>query len=194
MTAFPLPRLTEDLRLLALDLSGQEPEPELIGARLMDGLRDAGVTPLVSAAFTEATSAFRTPEWQRLDLLARTFRETAVKPLVAESLKKSPERVAAAFLLFCTREAQLLTLELLLKSPFRIEELARKWVAALGGTIQGETEKESRKQLERLDFGGVLKNLEAADKDRAARIQKMKELEAKRLAEQQEAYARQGRE
>ena len=48
--------------------------------------------------------------------------------------------------------------------------------------------------MERLDFGGVLKNLEAADRDREARVQKMKEIEAERLKEQQEAYARQGRE
>ena len=75
-----------------------------------------------------------------------------------------------------------------------IEELARNWIHALGGTVEGESPKESKKQMERLDFGGVLKNLEAADKDRAERLQKIKEIEAKRLQEQQDAYARQGRE
>jgi hypothetical protein len=48
--------------------------------------------------------------------------------------------------------------------------------------------------MERLDFGGVLSNLKKADADRASRMKNLKELEEKRLKEEQEAYARAGRE
>jgi hypothetical protein len=105
--------------------------------------------------------------------------------------------VSEAFFVFAARDAQLLSLELLLKSPFRIEELARKWVRALGGAFSGENAEDSDARVKRIDFGGVLKNLEAAEKDRVARQEKLKAMEAERLAkerEAQEAYQRAGRE
>jgi hypothetical protein len=82
----------------------------------------------------------------------------------------------------------------LLKSPFRVEELARKWLHVLGAAVKGEAEADGRARLLRLDFGDVLKNLDAADRDRAARLKKVKELEERRLKEEQEAYQRSGRE
>jgi hypothetical protein len=127
-------------------------------------------------------------------VLVEVFRGGAARAQICACLAQDPERLQAAFTRFCVREAKLLTLELLLKSPFRLEELARKWVRSLGGAIAGEEEKESTARLARLDFGDVLKNLEAAEKDRETRLARLKEIEAKRLREEQEAYQRAGRE
>jgi len=166
----------------------------LTTARLFDGLRDASVAVAPLATWDEHTRELDESAWQRLEILTRLLRESASRDRIHQLLAASNERALKVFPGFCRRDAQLLTLELLLKSPFRIEELARKWIAALGGTITGETVKESTARLERIDFGGVLKNLAAADKDREERMKKLKELEEKRLREQQEAYQRAGRE
>ncbi len=191
---FPLPALLEELRLAALDLGAQEPDPPLTAARFADGLRDAGLPAPSANEWRQQTGDFDDEAWHRLEILTRAFRESTVAPLVVARLKAEPKRATAAFPTFCMREAQLLTRELLLKSPFRVEELARKWVFALGGEIAGESPSDSQRKMERLDFGGVLSNLKKADADRASRMKKLKELEEKRLKEEQEAYARAGRE
>ena len=85
-SAFGLPKLMEDIRLLALELSGQEVENELVGARLMDGLRDASVAPMAAPAFADATKGFDAAAWLRLDLLTRVFRETAADQSVYDEL------------------------------------------------------------------------------------------------------------
>lgn len=189
---FDLAALTEEIRLATLDLAGREPDPALLAARLMDGLDDAGLPRPPSAEWTKATRGFNKEAWNRMAILVRLFRETPFKDGIATSLAGKPG--AETFAGFCSGLSQLLTVELLQKSPFRVEELARKWAHALGASIAGETPAESRQRMERLDFGGVLKNLQAADADRAARVKKLKEIEAKRLKEQQEAYERAGRE
>jgi hypothetical protein len=191
---FPLPVLLEELRLAALDLSAQEPDPALTAARFADGLRDAGLPAPAGNEWKQQIADFDAEAWHRLEILTRAFRESAVAPLVAARLKAEPKRAGTAFPTFCMREAQLLSRDLLLKSPFLVEELARKWVFALGGEIAGESPSDSQRKMERLDFGGVLSNLKKADADRASRMKKLKELEEKRLKEEQEAYARAGRE
>ena len=194
--SFDLATLQEALRAMALDAWGETVSTELVSARLMDGLRDLGVTPLKDKELKEISKTFDIESWRRLSLIVRALRE--LPELAKEAAPLLRQRtVQQAFFDFAVRDTQLLTIELLLKSPFRIEELARKWVRAIGGQIAGETQEESDARVKRIDFGGVLKNLEAAEKDRQARQQKLKEIEAERLKkerEAQEAYERAGRE
>lgn len=198
--AFELPALWDQLKLAALEVStivvpkDGSWDRELTGARFVDGLRDAGAMIPSVEAWEKMTDGFSLEAWQRLEVLVRVFRHPAFAPRIGGLLKEDSHRIGRAFPLFCVREAQLLTIELLLKSTFRLEELARKWVAALGATIAGEEANESRQKMERLDFGGVLKSLQAADADRSTRMKKLKEIEAARLKAQQEAYERAGRE
>jgi len=191
---FDLAALTEEIHQLALEISGQEPDAPLVAARLCDGLRDAKAMAPSSSAWAQATENFQSDTWQRLTILVRLFRETSAGAAVARCLRERALEPLDVFALFCNREAKLLTLDLLLKSPFRVEELARKWIHVLQGSVSGEAEEDSHARLLRLDFGDVLKSLDAADRDRAVRVKKLKELEAKRLKEQQEAYQRSGRE
>lgn len=189
---FDLNVLTEQIRLATLDLAGRQTDPALLAARLFDGLDDAGIPRPPATEWAKVTNGFDAEAWNRMAILVRLFRDTPLKDGIATSI--AAKSALETFGGFCSGLSQLLTIELLQKSPFRVEELARKWVHALDGTIAGETPAESRQRMERLDFGGVLKNLQAADADRAARVKKLQEIEAKRLKEQQEAYERSGRE
>lgn len=191
---FALAPLSEQIRLSALDLSGGKAEAALVGARLMDGLRDCRVPLPAAEDWREKSGALVVDEWARVEILVRLLRSAEFGPAVSASLLANPARILTAFPEFVSATAPLLTTDLLLKSPFRVEEFARKWIHELGGSIEGETEDESRDRMERLDFGGVLKNLKAAETDREVRMKKLKQLEAKRLKEEQDAYARAGRE
>ena len=193
-TRLPLTPLCDQLRAGALALSEQEVEPALVGARLMDGLRDRAVPLPAPEKWREESGALIAEEWARIEVLVRVLRESELGESIAACLREDAQRVIRAFPEFAARDAKLLTLDVMLKSTFRIEEFARKWVAALGAGIEGESDKDSDARSERLDFGGVLKNLKAADTDRASRQKTLKEIEAKRLKEEQEAYARAGRE
>jgi hypothetical protein len=190
--SFDLAALTEQIRLATLDIAGREPDPALLAARLMDGFDDAKLARPTADQWKAATKEFDKEAWNRMAILVRLFRDTALKDPITQALAGKPG--ADTFAGFCSGMARLLTVELLQKSPFRVEELARKWAHALGASIQGESAGESKQKMERLDFGGVLKNLQAADADRAARVKKLQEIEARRLKEQQEAYERAGRE
>ena len=155
----------------------------------MDGFRDAGLPTASSADWNQLTSGFDEESWKRLELLTRLFRETAHSAAARACLAPAPARAKPrSRRSACARRSSSRSSSCS-KSPFRVEELARKWIAALGGSVAGETAEESASRMERLDFGGVLRNLRAADEDRAARMKKLQEIEARRLAEQQEAYA-----
>jgi hypothetical protein len=196
--SFDLQKTQEAARAIALDGWGEEVSAELVCARLLDGLRDAGVVVPTDKAIADATRGYDKDAWSRLQILVRLFRdEPAIGAEVLACVRRDPECVRDAFFAFCVRDTELLTLELLLKSPFRIEELVRKWIHTLGGEIGGESANESEARMQRIDFGGVMKNLATAQKDRAARQQRLKEMEEERLKkerEAQEAYERAGRE
>ena len=194
---FDLAALTEEIRLATLDLQGRKADRDLIAARLMDGLDDAGLAKPSPEDWKKQAQPLDDEGWNRMAILVRLFRETGLRDSIVQALGAKGGGAAAVndvFAAFAAGMARLLTAELLQKSPFRVEELARKWVHVLGAGIAGESAQESRQRMERLDFGGVLKNLQAADADRAARMKKLQEIEAKRLKEQQEAYERAGRE
>lgn len=194
---FDLAALTEQIRLATLDLQGRKADRDLVAARLMDGLDDAGLGKPAPDVWGKQAVPLDDEGWNRMAILVRLFRETALRDAIVRALAAKggdANAVNETFPAFAAGMARLLTVELLQKSPFRVEELARKWVHALGAGIAGENAPESRQRMERLDFGGVLKNLQAADADRATRMKKLQEIEAKRLKEQQEAYERAGRE
>ncbi|HVO30990.1 MAG TPA: hypothetical protein VMV18_09645, partial [bacterium] len=72
---FQLAPLLEEIRTAALDLSGQEPDAALVGARFVDGLRDAGIPAPLAKEWHERTGALVAEEWARMEILTRLLRE-----------------------------------------------------------------------------------------------------------------------
>lgn len=71
----------------------------------------------------------------------------------------------------------LLTLELLARSPLRVEELARRLLAGLGLAVRGESARASRERLERLDYGRLLAEAERAREAAAERMEHLHKLQ-----------------
>jgi hypothetical protein len=198
MTSLRVPELTEEVRVLSLELAGLPSDCDLVVARLFDGWRDAGLNVPALATFRDDIGDFDAESWRRLDLLSRRLREgsqaEAMRRAVAAPKVRTASGRANCFDRFCVREARLLTADLMSKAPFRAEEFVRKWIHVAGASVANETAAAAAQRLARLDFGDVLKSLDAARRDNDARIKRLKELDEARRKAEQEAYERAGRE
>ena len=157
---------------------GQSIEQDLLRARLADGCRDAGQTPLVPEDFDALANGLDEEAWRRLALLVEVLGLETVRaalPLLAEA--RALRGLVGTALTGLARETPLLTLELLRQSPLRVEELARRFIALLGGSVLGETQKVSHARLERLDYGRLLAEAERAKKAAAERVEHLRKLQ-----------------
>lgn len=203
--------LVEILRAAAREVESVPVDQDLVFARLCDAFRRLGCDPPGEAMWLSAcqgVSRFRAPsdelsaagrrtvqlhDWIRLHLLVESLREPALLELVRRRCREWPgEKVAVWTFLIFARWADRLTIDLLLKNPFRVEEFARKWVDALGGRIAGESPQKSEEQLQRLDYGKVMENLKKAKEARNAHAERVRRAMQKKMAE--EAAARVSRE
>jgi hypothetical protein len=64
------------------------------------------------------------------------------------------------------------------RSPARIEELARAWIAGLGAGVDGETPRESKARLAQLDYAALLARVEKAKLSAEDRVKYLEELQA----------------
>ena len=157
---------------------GQSIEQDLLRARLADGCRDAGQTPLAPEEFDALADGLDEEAWRRLALLVEVLGLETVRaalPLLAEA--RALRGLVGTALTGLARETPLLTLELLRQSPLRVEELARRFIALLGGSVLGETQKVSHARLERLDYGRLLAEAERAKKAAAERVEHLRKLQ-----------------
>jgi len=100
---------------------------------------------------------------KRLGLLIVSIGDPVVGEIVRQRcVDRGTNLVAAAPFVAFAGWGEAMKVSLLLGSPSRLEEFARKWVAALGARIDGESEKESVKRLKDLDLGGAIGALERA--------------------------------
>ena len=53
-------------------------------------------------------------------------------------------------------------------NAFRQEEFLRRWIEAVGGSVAGESAKDSKKRLEQLDYRKTLAEYDRAEKARQA--------------------------
>jgi hypothetical protein len=155
--------------------AGRRAEPDLVRARLADGCRDAGVPPLLPREFDALADGLDDDAWGRLALLAGTLELDEVRAVLAAA-DRPPQLLETAFV-GLARSSQLLTPELLRQSPLRVEELARRFIALLGAAVRGESEAESRRRLERLDYGRLLAEAERAKQAAADRVEKLRKLQ-----------------
>lgn len=85
-----------------------------------------------------------------------------------------------------------LTGEMIRANAFRQEECLRKWIVAVGGTVDGETAAESRRRLAQLDYGTAMKEYAKAEKSRLVETARREKLLKEAL--EREAAARGWRE
>jgi hypothetical protein len=166
--------------------AGRDPEPELVCARLADRCRDAGLSPLLPEEFDALVAGLDDETWRRLLLLVGLLDLEAVRDAVAAVTPL--KEVAGTAFTGVARSTPLLTLELLRQAPLRVEELARRFILALGATVRGETPEVSRQRLERLDYGRLLAEAERAKQAAEDRVEQLR-----RLQEQQERRTRRGK-
>ncbi len=122
--------------------------------------------------------------WRRLALLVSAFEDQPTRKMLA-SLVASRElsEIVEEGLIGLARESNLLTMAVLRQSELRTEELARKLARRLGVRIWGETEEDSERELERLDYGRLLAEAERAKvlaEDRMAYLKERQEEELRR--------------
>ena len=171
-------RLCDVFRAMDLDLPGEEGWAAAV----------AGRPKLLPASEDVAAKAKRPLDdegWKRLHLLVASLEDKGAWELVRQRcVAQGAEWVTLVLFVGFAQWTDVLTVELLLKSAFRIEEFARKWLDVLGGKIAKEDAKKSEKRLRDLDYGQVLGNLEKAQKARAEHQRKMQEeLERRRRDE-----------
>jgi hypothetical protein len=170
--------------------AGRTSEPDLVRARLADHCRDAGLQPVLPQEFDSLTQGFDDEAWSRLEILAAVLETGAVRTaLPALPAAANPLELVSAAFVGLARDTALLTRELLRQSPLRVEELARRFVAALGAVVQGETEKVSRERLKRLDYGRLLADAERARQAAEGRMEQLRRLQD----EQEKGRARRGK-
>lgn len=178
------------LGLLVAHLSSEVPRWEgvvvdldLLRARLADHCRDAAIRPAPPGAVAEMLVGLDAEAQRRAALVASALDLEEVRAAARVLLGRGPivERVRSVFVEHA-RGCDLLTLELLRQGPLRVEEFARKWLAALGTSVAGETEEESRLSLERLDYGRLLAEAERAKQAAEPRLAALRKLQEQRDA------------
>jgi hypothetical protein len=163
--------------------AGRPADADLLRARLADGCRDAGVRPLLPHEFDCLAEGLDTEALGRLALLVGVLDLEEVRTTLAvRAATMSLLDLADVAFFRLARETPLLTAEVLRQSPLRVEELARRFVAALGAAVRGESAQASAERLRRLDYGRLLAEAERARQAAADRTERLR-----RLQDEQEA-------
>lgn len=172
-----LAALVPHLQQAAPALEGRTIDPDLLRAQLADRYRDGGIAPMDPHKFEALASDLDAEAWRRLALAVAALELEPVRALLPRLLgeRDAAAQVHEAFVDFA-RALPLLTMELLRKSPLRVEEFARAWAARLGATIRGETPEESREALRRLDYARLLADAERARQSAHERVEYLRKL------------------
>jgi hypothetical protein len=208
-----LAALVDQLGSLAAVYEGCEIDPDLVRARLADALRDAGAEPAPAAHVAGLFARLDEQGGRRLAVLVEALRSPSMAGAVGSlCLLPSGTAVGVAGaaraagaagaggapasggprgatalvergLFGLALATPLLTLSLVRQSPLRLEELARRWIAALGARVEGETPEASAEQLARLDYERLLGEAEqarVAAEERANYLRKLQEAREKK--------------
>lgn len=154
-----------------------EPDPDMTRARLADGCRDAGVTPVLPEEFDEATAQLDGETWRRMAVLVGVLDLAPVRAALPQLPAGRSGAEAVAVFAGVAGNTSLLTIEVLEQSELRVEELARRLLTGLGAAAAGETADESKTKLHRLDYGRLLAEAEQARQAAAERAERLKKLQ-----------------
>ncbi len=165
-------------KLTAAVRASAEPDVPLTRARFADALRDAGLVPLPPDEFDRAIESFDVEGERRLGVLVAALELEPVRAAVGSSAAPaSAGQLVSAAVIELARDTPLLSLEVLAQSEQRVEELARRLVAALRATIAGETAEESKKRLHKLDYARLLAEAEKAKEAATERAERLRQLQ-----------------
>lgn len=187
--AFDVKRLMEEMA--AAPLLSPYP-PELSRAVVNDVFRRAGQRPLSSSSWQDRETMGGLPRMaEQSGMLAHAMGSTSLREETVAALTPSvsPQDVLGRF--FSSIEP--LTAEMIRNNAFRQEEFFRKWIAAVGGQVEGEGEEASQKRLETLDYGGTLAAYEKAEQARETEASR-REAVLRKAREDAAAAANAGRE
>jgi hypothetical protein len=158
--------------------AGRPADPDLVRARLADRCRDVKLEPLLPEEFEALAYALDAEAWGRLALLVGLLDVEAVRAVLPALAAGGPLRDLLNTAFFgLARETPLLTAELLRLAPLRVQELARRFIAALGAAVRGETAAVSQQRLERLDYGRLLAEAERAKQAAEGRMEELRRLQ-----------------
>jgi hypothetical protein len=155
------------------------PDLDLTRARLADRCRDAGLIPVLPEEFNRAAHGLDAEGQRRLAALVATLDLEPVRATLAQLANTWPvHQVVSAAFTGLAQDTPLLTIDVLAQSEQRLEELTRRFLAAIRASVIGESAEESKKRLHRLDYGRLLAEAEKAREsaaDRAERLRKLQE-------------------
>lgn len=152
-----------------------------------DSFRMAGIIPLSEEKWRLWTGRGRPNPLlvEQIGMLAHFLAMTSLREETVRALNAPPFDVEKALAGFFEAIAPL-TAEMIRSNAFRQEEFLRKWIDGVGGTIEGETPKVSKKRLDQLDYRKTVTEYNRAEKARkaeAARRAKMLQEAAQREAD-----------
>lgn len=165
-------------RLAAAVRSSTVPDGALARARLADHLRDAGLVPVLPEEYDRAVDGFDAETERRLASLVSLLELEPVQAAVAQNAAPaSAGQFVSTAVIDLARETPLLTIEVLAQSEQRVEELSRRFVAAIRASVAGETAEESKKRLHKLDYARLLEEAEKARTAAAERAERLRQLQ-----------------
>lgn len=156
---------------------------DLIRARLADFCRDHELQPLEPDEFMRDARSLDVESQKRFALAVAGLDDAATRKAFGR-IAQSSAAGAMSLLLEFAREHNLLTIELIIESPLRREELVRHFIARLGSPVAGETESDAKDRLRRLDYRMLLQEAERAKlsaEERLAYLKKLQEQQESKL-------------
>lgn len=186
--AFDLKQLQE--QLVAGPLLSPYPH-DLAVAIICDTFRLAKVRPPELAVWQVFPQRFVSSLWrEQVAMLAHVLASSSLREETVQLLKPDFDTAQALERFF--ESTGPLTGEMIRSNAFRQEEFLRKWIHAIGGQVKGETERESLRRMENLDYRRAMKDFEKAEKARKEEAEKRERM--LREAAQKAADARGWRE
>ncbi|MFN7972231.1 MAG: hypothetical protein U0166_07750 [Acidobacteriota bacterium] len=186
MAAFDLARIQDEIAQAPI---ASPYDTSLAIAVVADCFRSGGA-PVPDGAW-EALGASAPKLWsEQIGMLAHILCSTSLGDATSRSITAATDAPAILRSFFASIAP--LTAEMIRANAFRQEELLRKWIHAVGGSIAGEAEARSRKRLEQLDYGSALSAYARAETSRAEEAARRARL--LKEAEEREAAARGWRE
>jgi len=174
-----LDALVEALSFQLYTVTAEAADPDVVRARIADVYRDIEVAPMDPLEFEAYAAGLDEAAWRRMALLAGAAEgdEALGEALAARAAGEGAADQVKRGFIDLARDTPLLTMDLLAASSLRVEELARRFIAAVGAAVEDETPEASQAALVRLDYGRLLAEAERAKMSAEQRMEYLRKLQ-----------------